>query len=315
MLIRSHKGLSLVAFSILAICAGPAAAQSVIHVPGNYPNIQSAINAASNGDTIMVADGTYSGRDNRNLRLWGKAITVRSVHGPAVTTIECSSASRGFEIVDGEGRDTVIEGFTIQNCLATGTQQGAGIYIVNSSPVIRNCVIKSSLSENQGGGLYSFAPSDLDPVLVEGCTFLYNQSYGDGGGLWAWNAEVVGTDFLINQAGQSFTGVAADGGGAYLGNAEVYGCRFTDNHARRGGGLAMHGSTTVKNALFEYNAADIFGVTTNQGGAIMTDGASCRLDFVTMQGNEALLPAPPGDTEGDSLFLQGWDADVFASIL
>ena len=50
-----------------------------LEVPSeDYPTIQSAINAASNGDTVLVHTGTYTGIGNRDLDFHGKAITVRS---------------------------------------------------------------------------------------------------------------------------------------------------------------------------------------------------------------------------------------------
>ena len=42
---------------------------------GPYANIKDAIAIAINGDTILVADGTYTGPDNKNLDFGGKAIT------------------------------------------------------------------------------------------------------------------------------------------------------------------------------------------------------------------------------------------------
>ena len=46
----------------------------IIHVPGDQTTIQAAINAASDGDTVLVEEGTYI--ENINFR--GKAITVAS---------------------------------------------------------------------------------------------------------------------------------------------------------------------------------------------------------------------------------------------
>jgi len=305
--------LSLTLGCLLA--AGSAGAQSVIHVPGDHADIQSAINAASNGDTVIVGDGTFSGANNRNLRLWGKAITVRSANGPTATTIDCTTSGRAFRIIDDEGRGTVVEGFTLQNCRATGTENGGAIYINSASPVIRDCIIRFSTSEYYGGGLYSYSTNDHDPVLIEGCTFFYNAAYRHGGGLWARNAVIVGSVFSTNQAGQDSTGYPANGGGAYVASAQLYGNLFIDNRARRGGAIAMDGAVTLMNALFQQNSADVFGATTNQGGAVMIDGPDCRIDFATFSGNWALTPAPPGDNQGDSLFLNGWNAVISASIL
>ena len=46
-------------------------AQNVIHVPGDYPNIQTGILFASNGDTVLVAPGLYKGVGNKEIELLG----------------------------------------------------------------------------------------------------------------------------------------------------------------------------------------------------------------------------------------------------
>ena len=62
------------------------ASAGTIKVPGEQPTIQAGIDAAQNGDIVIVADDTYTGTDNKNLRFNGKAIRVRSSGGPSACT-------------------------------------------------------------------------------------------------------------------------------------------------------------------------------------------------------------------------------------
>jgi len=74
---------------VLAIGGGmaPAAFSATIHVPADQPTIQAGIDAAANGDTVLVAAGTY----NETINFMGKAITVASVSGPRDTIIDGST--------------------------------------------------------------------------------------------------------------------------------------------------------------------------------------------------------------------------------
>ncbi len=93
-----------------------------------YCAIQAGIDAAINGDEVLIAEGTYSEAINFN----GKAIVVRSSAGAGVTTIDGTGLNNSVvKCVSGEGADTALEGFTItaatgSTCQSTSTTCGGG---------------------------------------------------------------------------------------------------------------------------------------------------------------------------------------------
>src|SRR5213592_2934775 len=130
--------LSLTPLLILGLMPHTARAAN-INVPASQPTIQAAINAASNGDTVLVAPGTYY----ENINFMGKAIAVTSSGGPAVTTINGNAAGSVATFDTSEGRSSVLSGFTITNGQPTGfpSWDGGGIYISYASPTVSRNVI------------------------------------------------------------------------------------------------------------------------------------------------------------------------------
>ena len=108
-----------------------------LYVPGEYTTIQAAIDAAVNGDTVELADGTYTGSGNRDLDFGGRLITVRSANGPENCIIDCEDDGRGFYFHSGETADATVEGFTISNGFM---DTGGAVLIENgSSPTFSAC--------------------------------------------------------------------------------------------------------------------------------------------------------------------------------
>ena len=99
-----------------------------------YQYIQDGINAAVNGDTVLVADGIYKGIGNKNLSFKGKNIIVTSVNGAESTIIDCENNGRGFHLSGGQDSSAVISGFTIIN--GAVDTYGGGIYCDGSFPTI-----------------------------------------------------------------------------------------------------------------------------------------------------------------------------------
>ena len=171
------------------------------HVPGDYQTIQDAIDAASNGDTVMVADGTYVGAGNKDLDFEGKAITVRSANGPANCIIDCQGSGRGFYFHTGETKSSVVSGFTITN---GNTDYGGAIRCI-SSPTINNCRIIANTAGYSGGGIFCV----LRSITITNCTIIDNTASW-GGGIFISNArpEITNCTIIGNQA--------TSGGGIYI---------------------------------------------------------------------------------------------------
>jgi len=124
---------------------------TTICIPKDVATIQLAIDGASDGDTVLVADGVYTGPGNRDIDFKGKAIVVISENGPESTIIDCQGEGRGFIFQSGEDSRSVVSGFTIRNGSA---DCGGGIYCGwNSSPMIIGNIITGN-SALFGGGIY-----------------------------------------------------------------------------------------------------------------------------------------------------------------
>ena len=132
---------------------------------GPKKTIQAAIDDTDSGDTVIVADGIYTGVGNIDLdfghQIVGtRIITVRSANGPKYCIIDCDNAGRGFQFYSGETEAARVEGFTIRRGRGQfediGGQQrpaGGAIFCENSSPTIENCVIRDNQLGFLGAGV------------------------------------------------------------------------------------------------------------------------------------------------------------------
>ena len=128
---------------ILVLCVASASAQHTVNVPADKPTIQSAIDASSTGDTVLVAPGTYY----ENLDLRGKAITLQSEQGAAVTILDGRSLAPTVSFLTNETRATTLNGFTIRNGAPTPGSgiHGAGVTLQSASPTLLNNVFTGNL--------------------------------------------------------------------------------------------------------------------------------------------------------------------------
>jgi len=163
----------------------------IINIPGDYHTIQEGIDAASNGDTVLVDTGTYV----ENIWFSGKNITVASHY---LTTLDTSYISQtiidGHEggsvvyFLNGEDSTAVLCGFTIQKGRGDGygVFYGGGIYCKESSPKLCNLIVKDNHVYDGGGGMYiCLSQPTLQNIIIK------NNSANGGGGIFIVVSQVA----------------------------------------------------------------------------------------------------------------------------
>jgi hypothetical protein len=223
----------------------------VLIVPDDYGTIQAAIDATSDGDTVLVREGTYAENITFPTDPADRSITVRSTHGAASTTID-GGGNGSVVTFSASSESMVLDGFTITNGNADSTG-GGGIYCSGASPTITNCNISENSAFSaifgQGGGMYN---ENASPTVTH-CTFHANTVLVSGGGMHNANASptVTHCTFSANDGGQY-------GGGMYNAGSSptVTSCTFSGNEANMGtcGGMYnSNSSPTLVNCIFHIN--------------------------------------------------------------
>lgn len=190
-----------VVLGLFFLAAVPRLSGHVLHVPAEYARIQLAINAAVNGDTVVVEPGTYY----ENVIFRGKRIllTSRYYETNNVSFISSTIINGSTPIfsdtascvlfINGEDSTAILQGFTLTQGRGTAwsDEHGAGIYregggvlTAFSSPTVRNNFIvantatdAATLSSGGGGGLRC---GDGTPHILNNVIMSNKGMYGGG---------------------------------------------------------------------------------------------------------------------------------------
>jgi len=142
--IASLTLLILYCFSGIEFNEGNATLE-IIRVPDDYPTIQQAVDAATSGQIIMVAHGTYERVDiGKSLSLIGEGQAVTFINGSVKIT----------------ANDVVVSGFNIQNA-------STGIYVYKSNNVT---ISNNTLTNNSDSAIdlwYSNNSKIINNNIVE----------------------------------------------------------------------------------------------------------------------------------------------------
>lgn len=229
---------------------------ATIRVPTDQPTIQAGIDFAIDGDTILVADGTYSGDGNRDISFNGKAITVRSENGPGFCIIDCDGIGRGrgFVFTHDEGPGSRLSGFTITNGYEDG---GGGISCSHASPTIDHCIITGNATGWRGGGigLYSSNAMISDCIISNNHALCNEEPAAEdvwGGGVYTLGGSPVFTNcHIIDNTAEQWLYQSHDAwgiaGGIYAAPATLINCVISGNTANKavGGGYFDSASSLI----------------------------------------------------------------------
>ncbi len=119
-----------IAFAILI----PSSFAATIHVPGNYATIQAGVNAAANGDTVLVGPGTYT----ESVTIQNVTIHLLTSNGPDATKIIRTGS--GLISCLTVYTSSEIRGFTLERSGAYLT--AATLQVLDGSPLVHHNLIK-----------------------------------------------------------------------------------------------------------------------------------------------------------------------------
>ena len=279
-----------------------------IRVPGDRLTIQAGLDAASSGDTVLVAEGTYSGAGNRDLDFTGKDLVLLSETGPETTIIDAAATFDdphvGCQFTRGESPATRVEGITIMRAYGGGATcrdgssptfvrcfftrcdgvSAGGVDVDNASPAFTDCRFSRNTPATGGGIRLNASQS----TFVR-CTFVDNGTDSNGAASVGNGSNVVFTDCVFE------SNLAADLGDVWAGALFVGGsfatlenCLFIGNDAHsakdgssRGGAiLAVASNLTIRGCTFQDNRADV-------GGAIRAESSFVDIQHSIFRQNNA----------------------------
>lgn len=268
-------------------------------VPSQYPTIQAAVYASKNGDTVIIAPGTYTGPGNRDIVV-NQNITIRSQDGPETCIIDCNGSPAeqhiGFYINAGSiagititgGYSTRDEGSAITcsygsrvkltNCILTNNRgtMGGAVFCNRGNMEIANCFLINNVNQGSGGAI---SCQDRESFLMLANCTISGNSAGRGGGIIVSRSNIIVKNCVISNNRAD----PMDGGGIYCvsGSVLVADSSICGNSSRTGGGIYCleQGNITVKNSVITENSAmsENYNYYLNRGGGIYCERGTATI--------------------------------------
>lgn len=194
-------------------------------------DIQAAINLATNGESVLVSNGTYALVSQITVI---SGVTVQAYTNNGAVVIDGQTNTRCFNI---NHTNAVVDSFVIMR--GATTNHGGGIYL--TAGTLQYCTIFSNVSSSNGGGVYCPGGTGISNLLVVVSNCVISNNVGkNGGGIYVdekkWNALFVDCPIFGNNANgyNSYDG----GGGIAVNQSKitVRNCIIITNVALQNGG-------------------------------------------------------------------------------
>jgi len=289
---------------VLCLVALPTCATAAtIHVPGGHPTIQAGIDAASFGDTVLVACGTYY---EHNIEMEsGICLTSETGQADCVTidaqregrVLSCYGLDKGTMVVgltltngdiqasNGGGISCRYSLVTFVNCVVSRNRavgyrcRGGGMYCIGSNaPTLVNCVFTDNTADRTGGVDCDFCAPTFTECLFTNNVTLTTSSFGGGMSCRssASSPTLIDCTFYGNTSPEDGGGMFCAGGAS----PTLVGCKFSNNTAARFGGGVFWDCT------FSGNSAEARG-----GGMSFELGSLEVLENCLFQANSSPMGA------------------------
>lgn len=275
-----------------------------VHPDSALNSIQTGIDSAQYGDTVLVAAAVYNTSSGEVFPLdMDNGVALLSEQGAASTIIDADSAGRVM-ICDNTDNSTLIAGFTIRNGCAGG-----------------DTLIDTTFVDSCGGGILC---SNSSTVIITDNIILGNSAIASGGGIYS---DLTSSPTIMNNTIQSNTSQWRGGGLCCSGQTRVLNNIVVSNNASEGGGLASENSSrvTIENNLVTRNEAGTGGgiasvasvdsiignrIVENHGqsgGGILCNWSTAYIERNIIKGNSA--------SDGGGLFLYGSNGKVERNVI
>lgn len=211
---------------ILGLTAVPFAIAADLQVPAGHPTIQAAVDAASNGDTIRIAAGVYSGQvliSNKSLTLAGSSGAVlRATAGMSQSYLALGSSQ--VPLLGILRSEVVVSNLTFEGQRLADSQASdfIGIYYFGSGGRVEDCRIigfrGSTLGRGLGYGLRVLNPVNLGTGAVS--IHVFRSTFADNWssvvpGAGVFDPTLIRTIFVVND--NTITGNGPDDTGVQRG--------------------------------------------------------------------------------------------------
>ena len=232
-------------------------------------DIQSALDVAPEGATILVNQGEYVIEETITI---SKSAVVQGIRGAALTTLDAEENCRVLSL---SHADAEVVGFTIRRGRAG---QGGGVYF-SGGGLVSDCILRENEATgytDAGGAAFLNNGGTLDRCLIEN-----NWAKGEGGGVQI-DVDGVVKNCLIR--GNVSTAYWAGGGGIYMEDGgAAYNCTVVDNETSEdGGGICIDswGSGGIARNCIVWN-------NTASGNGDNAYGHSSRFEYCCIEGYTA----------------------------